>query len=316
VNLPYDIFKDAWVDTTIFVTQKRAMPTAWPRIDKCEATIRTFPKRYKIHSPSEFYDGLSKADISEWFADGGDEFLTYADTKVTHLMHKISANGVKPLGDCADVQRGVTPFNLTARKRGPNSRAAFDGTVRRYSLERGERRYIRFDETLAEPKPERYFKGPRILLRELISRQFQLQAVKVDQDFVTNKSMQSILQVNGGPDLEFLLGCLNSCLMSWYFMRRSNIAQRDDFPKIVLKETRSLPIPIITNSNTQDAKALSSEVKRMLALRARLRNAESERLSDRIKRQVLAADQRIDGLVYKLYGLTAPEIELVEKPLS
>jgi hypothetical protein len=94
---------------------------------------------------------------------------------------------------------------------------------------------------LAEPKPERYFRGPRLLLRELISRQFQLQAVKVTGDFVTNKSMQSILALEGGPDLNDLLAIINSRLMSWYFLRRSNIAQRDDFPKIVLKETRSLP---------------------------------------------------------------------------
>ena len=46
---------------------------------------------------------------------------------------------------------------------------------------------------------------------------------------------------------------------------RSNIAQRDDFPKIVLKESRSLPIPLVTAKNAKAAKELSIEVKQMLA---------------------------------------------------
>jgi hypothetical protein len=312
VNLPYDIFRDAWVDTTIFVTRKRELPTVWPRTEPCEVAIRTFPKRHKIKAVAEFYQNQSEADISLWFASSGDEFLTYADTARTRLVHKISTQCVKPLGECADVQRGVTPFNLTNKKRWATSCPAFEGTVRRYTLERGAHRYIRFDDTLAEPKPERYFKGPRLLLRELISRQFRLQAVKAEDDFVTNKSMQSILQCDGGPDLEYLLGCLNSRLMSWYFLIRSNVAQRDDFPKIVLKETRSLPIPIVTAKNTKQARELSIEVKQMLALQAKLSNTQSERESEKLKRQIVATDNHIDHIVYGLYELNDQEIGVIE----
>jgi adenine-specific DNA-methyltransferase len=203
------------------------------------------------------------------------------------------------------VQRGVTPFNLTDKKQWATSRPAFDGTVRRYTLVREPHRFIRFDDTLAEPKPERYFEGPRLLLRELISRQFRLQAVKAEEDFVTNKSMQSILQSDGGPDLNYLLGCLNSRLMSWYFLRRSNIAQRDDFPKIVLKETRSLPIPVVTTKNAKEAKEL--------ALQAKVSTTHSEHELEKVKRQIGATDNRIDQIVYSLYGLTEQEIAVIEK---
>jgi len=312
VNLPYDIFRDAWVDTTIFVTVKRKTATEWPRTEKCEASLRTFAKRHKIYALSEFYENLATADVARWFIAGGDEFLTYADSQTTELMRKLQTNGAKPLGECADVQRGVTPFNLSAKKRWATSRPAFDGTVRRYTIEKGPRQYIRFDHTLAEPKPERYFEGERLLLRELISRQFRLQAVKVKEDFITNKSMQSILPIDDGPELNYLLGCLNSRLMSWYFLRRSNIAQRDDFPKIVLKETRSLPIPIVNQKNDRSAKELSATVERLLALLARLPKAESNRELEILKRQIAATDYRIDQLVYGLYGLTENEVALIE----
>jgi type I restriction-modification system DNA methylase subunit len=160
VNLPYDIFK-AWVDTTIFLVCKKTKPATWPPKDRLNVSIITFPKRHRIISSTEFAGLDSTTDFSTWFADGGDEYLTYADTRTTSVIRKIVAVG-RPLGDIADVQRGVTPFNLTDKPTHASSRAAFDGTVRRYSFLRGEKRFVRFDHTLAEPKPERYFIGPRL----------------------------------------------------------------------------------------------------------------------------------------------------------
>jgi predicted RNA methylase len=317
VNLPYDVFK-AWVDTTIFAVVKRAKPAPWPPKDQRPVTIITFPKRHRITSPKEFEGHASKAEFSAWFADGGDEYLSYADAQSTALIRKILAIG-RPLGEMADVQRGVTPFNLSEDPVHPKSRPAFNGTVRRYTFHRGEKRFIRFDDTLAEPKPERYFMGPRLLLRELISRQFQLQAVMVTDDFVTNKSMQSILPVPNGPDLGYLLGILNSRLMSWFFLHRSNIAQRDDFPKIVLKETRSLPIPPADLSRSTPKSRhgqIVQLVEQMLALQQRLFAAKTPQEKTALERQIAATDTQIDRLVYDLYGLTQEDIKIVEGALA
>jgi len=313
VNLPYDIF-GAWVDTTVFVLTKRSHPTLWPRTVSCKLFLKTFQKRHRIASITEFEEGLRSADFKEWFANGEDEFLTYADSVSILLIRKIQHNSM-PLQEFADVQRGVTPFSLTSSRTHATSRPAFNGTVRRYSIEQDARLYIRFDDTLAEPKPERYFQGPRLLLRELISRRFRLQAVKVSESFVTNKSMQSILPLPTAPDLSYLLGLINSRLMSWYFLHRSNIAQRDDFPKIVLKETRSLPIRSINFSDPTDKAhhdKMVELVERMLSFHKDLAATRTPDEKTRIQRQINATDQQIDQIVYKLYGLTDEEINLVE----
>jgi hypothetical protein len=188
--------------------------------------------------------------------------------------------------------------------------------VRRYFIEQDAGLYIRFDDTLAEPKPERYFEGPRLLLRELISRQFRLQAVKATESFVTNKSMQSILRLPTAPDLSYLLGLINSRLMSWYFLHRSNIAQRDDFPKIVLKETRSLPIRPINFSDPMDKAhhdKMVALVEQMMTLHKQLSFAKTPDDKTRIQRQIDATDHQIDRLVYELYGLTEKEIQIIEE---
>ncbi|HNN12964.1 MAG TPA: N-6 DNA methylase [Anaerolineales bacterium] len=311
VNLPYDIFK-AWVDTTIFVANKRDNRLEWPRKLDSQTKLITFPKRYSIKSQEDYENKESDINIVDWFDNGTDEFLTYANTKVVGIIRKIE-NASKPLSEFADVQRGVTPFNLEEAANYATSEPAFSGTVRRYSLERGDLTYIRFDSTLAEYKPEKYFKGPRLLLRELISRQFRLQAVKATDDFVTNKSMQSILQLQNSPDLNYLLGMLNSRLTSWYFLSKSNVGQRDDFPKIVLKETRLLPIRPINFDDPADKARhdkLVSLVERMLALHKQAPRTPQEQ--EMLKREIESTDKAIDSLVYELYGLSEEEIRIVE----
>jgi len=314
VNLPYDVFH-AWVDTTVFVVTKRNNPTDWPRRDSCVLHLRTFPKRHRITSAVEFEEDVRSVSFTDWFAGGNDEYLSYADKTSTSLIRKIQ-DGSQPLKEFADVQRGVTPFHVTESASHKASRKAFQGTVRRYRIQDGPLRYIRFDDTLAEPKPERYFKGPRLLLRELISRQFRLQLVKVSDDFVTNKSMQSILPVPGGPSLNYLLGILNSRLMSWFFLRRSNVAQRDDFPKIVLKETRTLPIaPLNPQSQKNVARhdRLVDLAEQMLSLHQQLATTKMPHTKTVLQTQIDATDRQIDRLVYDLYGLTEEEIRIVEE---
>jgi hypothetical protein len=313
INLPYDIFK-AWVDTTVFTVSKRETPLDWPRQESCSVGLKTFPKRYRINSADDFHDDVLSTNFCEWFTDGSDEYLTYADSSSTVLVNKIK-NVSKPLDQMADVQRGVTPFHLIDEPIHPTCKHALSGAVRRYTIEKKSDAFIRFDATLAEPKPERYFIGPRILLREIISRQFRLQAVKVVEDFVTNKSMQSILALDGGPDINYLLGLLNSNLVSWYFLKISNIAQRDDFPKIVLKETRSLPIRPIDFTNPADKAhhdRMVQLVEQMLDLHKQLPNANTGHDKTLIQRQIDATDRQIDRLVYALYGLSDEEIAVVE----
>jgi hypothetical protein len=104
--------------------------------------------------------------------------------------------------------------------------------------------------------------------------------------------------------------------MSWYFLHRSNIAQRDDFPKIVLRETRSLPIRPINLSSPAD-KAHHDQIVRlveqMLLLHKQLAAAKTPDDETRLQRQIDATDQQIDYMVYELYGLTEKEVQIVEQ---
>ncbi|WP_395746618.1 Eco57I restriction-modification methylase domain-containing protein [Prosthecobacter sp.] len=301
VLLPYDVFEDAWVDTTIFGAFKRPTSLSWPRSVKCSVEIKRFPRKQKRVSLSEFFQETWTSDFISWFSNNSDEYLPNASPIGLNAVKRMRQIG-KNLSDFADIQRGVTPFHLSKQPPPKNSRRAFNGELRRYRYNVGEDSFIQYDNTLAEYKPEKYFVGHRILLRELISRQLRLQACLVETDFITNKSMQSILVSGTKHEAWFTLSILNSAALSWYFLAISNVANRDDFPKIVLKETRQLPIP---PAKATDKARLSQLAE---ACAAAAQRGDDETLA------VLEAE--IDEIVYRLFDLTEEEIALIESALA
>jgi hypothetical protein len=96
-------------------------------------------------------------------------------------------------------------------------------------------------------------------------------------------------------------------------LSKSNVGQRADFPKIVLKETRLLPIYPINFSDPTDKARLGrmvSLVERMLELHKR--NPRTPQEQEMVKREIESTDRQVDTLVYELYGLTEEEIRIVE----
>ena len=112
----------------------------------------------------------------------------------------------------------------------------------------------------------------------------------------------------------FLLAVLNSKLLRGLWVGRF-YDQRKTFPKIKGTYLKELPIALpelaaATGRARHDR--LVGLVDKMLALTPKLRAAQSDTERQTLQNAVTATDQRIDALVYDLYGLTADEIKLVE----
>jgi type I restriction-modification system DNA methylase subunit len=305
VSLPYDIF-GAYVDTIIFTATRKQ--TIKGDDAKTKVQLFVFPPKFKIHSLSDFEAHSKIAKVGEVISENRSEFLTILSSEEISIIEKIR-NAPMHFSDIADIQRGVTPFQLVDSPP-KNAEIAYNGNLRRYIFDLGEKKYIRYDNSLAEFKPERYFQGKRILLRELISRQFSLQASLVEGSFITNKSIQSIL-VNEDVSPLIVLGILNSKLLSWFFLSVNSVGRRDDFPKIVLKQTRELPFPNLSNKNAESNK-LVILVDRMLELNKELPLATTPQARTQLERQIAHTDKEIDSCVYALYGLSEEEIKVVE----
>jgi hypothetical protein len=112
----------------------------------------------------------------------------------------------------------------------------------------------------------------------------------------------------------YLLGLLNSCLLTFYFQRISSPFQGGWFayePRYLNR----IPIRLIDKTNPLEKATHDRMVKlvdSMLALHKQLAAAKSEAQKAIMQRQIDATDAEIDRLVYDLYGLTAEEIAIVE----
>jgi len=124
-----------------------------------------------------------------------------------------------------------------------------------------------------------------------------------------------VLFDNGQPEsLKYLLGLLNSKLLTLRF-RSIGKLKGGGIYEYFWNSVSKLPIRRIDFSNSSD-KALHDELVglagRMLRLMPKLRQARSELERQTLQNAVTSADQEIDTLVYKLYGLTEKEIQIVE----
>ncbi len=112
----------------------------------------------------------------------------------------------------------------------------------------------------------------------------------------------------------YLLGILNSNLISWYF--KSFLSESLHFYP---NDAKSLPIKNLDLSNPTDQKCheqMTKYVDRMLELHKRIEKVKTPYEKTNIQNQISATDKAIDKLVYELYELTEKEIKIVEGALT
>ena len=112
-----------------------------------------------------------------------------------------------------------------------------------------------------------------------------------------------------GYSLLYILGALNSKLGDW-FAKVANSRFGGGYYSFNRQYIEPIPIRPIDFKDSNDKAShdyLVALVQRMLELHQRLYDAKTPTDKGRLQRQIDAADQEIDGLVYDLYGLTEEE---------
>lgn len=298
VTLPYDAFESAYVDTMIVVAQKMDTGVTWTTLPNKSIRLVVFPVRFSISREEDFLAFEKKGDLSLWTSPMEHGFPTMASQEEAALVAKLRQSDCT-LDSVLDVMRGVETYNPVPSKGLVRPKLALTGDIHRYSIVDGPKAYIDYTIELEASKPWRFFSGPRILLRQLLSRKFRLQASYEARPYLTNQSVQCLVARDADVSLKSVLGVLNSRLLSWFFCQTNLVSRRDDFPKTIIKVTRSLPMPPEWKNARDDR--LERLVTRILAAKA------SDPAAD-----TSALEREIDEIVYRLYGLTEEEIRIVE----
>jgi fido (protein-threonine AMPylation protein) len=237
INLPYDVFKDAYIDTGIFVLQKRTGEKTLRPV-----SVYEFPK----YSETDDLSAINYSIINQLSWQNNEQKKILLNEKVLSLTSKLYNSKLARLGVQTESVRGVLakPDDISISKK-KAMESFFDGEMFRYEMTEPDKFILYSDNLIEYPTDFTFFTGPRVLVRRLVSRQDRLMAHAVADTFVNKKDIY-IFKPKGVLSPRYLLALLNSKLISYIYLGSDVVAQKDDFRQTTLEGIRNLPVPNIS----------------------------------------------------------------------
>lgn len=202
------------------------------------------------------------------------------------------------------------------KKLNSSYRIYLDGEdVRRYATTwSGE--YLKYGQNLAAPRDSQLFEGERILVRQIPSRPpCSINATIVFWDEL-NDINSMVVKNNSAYSLKYILGIINSKLLTFWFDFKFEKFQRAIFPQFKVNELATFPIRTIDFKNPKEKAIhdkLASLVDRMLELHKKKNSLPPSSEREKIEREIAVTDEKIDDIVYGLYGVTEGERKIIER---
>jgi type I restriction-modification system DNA methylase subunit len=241
-----------------------------------------------------------------------DNWLTYfttADAKLL-LTDKIRNQSGK-LSDFSDSSQGLIPYDKyrghdkhtienriwhAATKKDKTFRRELQGKdVDRYVVSWNGFTWISYGDWLAAPREPRFFNSERILIREITNP--RILAGYTKEEFYNTPSIINVVSIRKLHPF-YILGLVNSRLLSFYHVETSPKSKKGLFPKILVNDVRCLPIKEVSKIEQEPIIQL---VKTILTGKTKNPSEDTTYL-----------ELEIDKLAYNLYGLTPEEIATVE----
>ncbi|MFX0151181.1 MAG: Eco57I restriction-modification methylase domain-containing protein [Candidatus Hodarchaeota archaeon] len=181
--------------------------------------------------------------------------------------------------------------------------------IQRYHISRT--RYI--DSTrkgLNYKKPDLY-QGPKLLLRK--TGYGIKTAIDYDDRWVNQVVYIFKLKKNSPVTLEYLLGLINSKLISKYFYIKFADPLREEFPHFTQRMFLRIPIKI---PHTEDESVLAKEIEEKASLLQRkyhkkFSGTENSKTKEELDYEISNTDKEIDDCVFKIYQVTPDLVNLV-----
>ncbi|HET8860735.1 DUF7149 domain-containing protein [Marivirga sp.] len=288
INLPFNIFADAYVDTGIFIFSNQPKET------------------YRIYSFSKKEDhnelkGLEFKTIDSKLSRFS-KYRVILNENVFEIISRLDKEQFAQLGEITYSTQGLSPSRFPPLREKSIVKDEYifpylkEGNAYNYHLNIQET-YLTSLEEMRNLIPF-YGKKEKILIRRIINRQDRLSVAYTNEAIVFKKDINPFILNNKNFSTKYVLGILASKFISYYYVNASSIALKDDFRQTTLSELREIPIP---NLEPSDQKEIIKIVDQILEIKKE--NPEIDTTS---------LEQEIDQMVYELYGLTEEEIKIVE----
>lgn len=160
--------------------------------------------------------------------------------------------------------------------------------------------FLSYGKHLAAPRNASIFEGIRILIARIpVKSRYTFRATLTEDNFVHEQSIEVITDLIGNP--KFLIGVLNSKVVSYYAIHRFDFLQRSTFPQMRLTQIKDFPIPDATESQQEDI----AQVVEQLMEEMKKDSPDTETVNQ--------LNLAIDDLVMDLFELTEEEKQKVRE---
>ena len=325
VRLPDNVFTNVKAETAIVILEKNGTG---------RTSILLYNRAGAISEISKQTCASEKMfSQKNWLNSPGFIFNIFITENIEQLLRKIESASL-PLQQFCDFSLGLTPYDKykghtqqqiknrvfhSDYKKDETFKPLLSGAdVSRYGINWESGEWISYGNWLGAPREQRFFTHPRIIVRQIISGEPpRIFAGYTEQEFYNAQiGFNLLLKREVNISLKFLLALINSRLMTFYHRNRFLDQSKRVFQKILIQDAKNFPIRTIDFNNPKDKEVhdkLVALVDRMLELNSKKNVLPPSSERERIEREIAVTDEKIDEIVYGLYGLTEVEVEEVEE---
>lgn len=306
-----DVFKDAATYPYIVILKKEQKPNIRNSslIQACKAKSAD-----DILTPANFFTVPQNTFIKV----PSNIFNITLSNEDDVILEKIKNKSIR-LGDFCLIRETIHTGNirekvLSLKKVNEKSKKVIGGRdLWRYGFS-WSKKWIQYDPAIINRKNGEYgnfpdkvfFESPKIFVRDIALR---LTATFDDEKYYSLNTLYSVICKKQIFDLKYILGILNSSLIHYFFTKNFAAAHvRGGFLRFKPMYTSQLPIRKIDFTKPKEKKMHDDLVKlvdKMLDLNKQIQKIPEK--SDKwynLKSEIEKTDERIDEMVYKLYGIT------------
>jgi hypothetical protein len=299
----YPVFEGVVVEPVVLCLAKGTS------VQACDCTVQLAEK--------DFGKSSYPVSVSRWRHLSGKQFAVFTPEPVAELLDSIaqksaplsSVTSVKAALQAYEAGKGTPPQTAEDvrdhvfdrdHKDSPHTYPYLEGSdVERYRIS-WSGSWLKYGPWLSQPRELSTFSKPRVLVREVTGRfPRMLIAAPTEEMFLNNKSIVNILcDVDARYTANVVAGVLNSKMGSFIFKHSGVKANRGLFPKVVIGDLQSFPIPI-----APDPQVLAGIDKAV---------GEMRKLAQATGKKFDELQTKIDNLAYSLYQLTSDQIAAIE----
>ena len=294
--LNYPVFSSASVDTCVFVFEKGAVDVnsfilnISNSISKVEYVTRINQQSFLKNRRSDFNLSITNEDSG--------------------ILEKITRKAL-PLSTYCEAYFGIQTFDRTkyVSKKTENEKyePVIDGAnIEPYKLKPTTEYVYYTPKAIKSGGKEIVYRQERICIRQIGTT--PVATLVPASIFTLNTIYNVFLKQLNIIDLRFLLGIINSKATKYYW-KKNNSDEKKTFPKIKKEAILSIPVP------TESAKQpeIIKYVDQLLQLNKELQKTTLPSQIEQLKSRIEYSEDRINEIVYELYGLTEEEINIIEK---